>query len=149
VSEAEALDSHTVKFSFAEGNNAELPMIMGQLTILPKHFWEDREFGSTTTDALLGSGPYRFGTIDEGRSISYELVEDYWGKDLAVNKGRNNFGVMKYDYYKDGTVALEALKAGNVDLREENISKNWATGYDVPALDDGKMKTRSLCRVSS
>jgi len=140
VSEAEALDSHTVKFSFAEGNNAELPMIMGQLTILPKHFWEDREFGSTTTDALLGSGPYRFGTIDEGRSISYELVEDYWGKDLAVNKGRNNFGVMKYDYYKDGTVALEALKAGNVDLREENISKNWATGYDVPALDDGRLK---------
>ena len=99
VVEAEALDSHTVKFSFSEGNNAELPMIMGQLSVLPKHFWEDREFDSATTDALLGSGPYRFGKIDEGRSISYELVDDYWAKDLAVNKGRNNFGVMKYDYY--------------------------------------------------
>ncbi len=139
VAKAEALDSHTVKFSFSEGNNAELPMIMGQLAILPKHFWEGREFGASTTEPLLGSGAYKFDTIDVGRSVSYALVEDYWGKDLPVNKGRHNFGVMKYDYYKDGTVALEALKAGDVDFRSENISKNWATAYDVPALKEGRL----------
>ncbi len=139
VVQAEALDSHTVKFSFSEGNNAELPMIMGQLAILPKHFWEDKEFGASITEPLLGSGPYKFGKIDVGRSVTYELVEDYWGKDLPVNKGRDNFAVVKYDYYKDGTVALEALKAGDVDFRQENISKNWATAYDSPALDEGRL----------
>ena len=140
VAKAEALDSHTVKFSFTEGNNAELPMIMGQLAILPKHFWEGKEFGASITEPLLGSGPYRFGEIDIGRSINYELVEDYWGKDLPVNKGRDNFGVMSWDYYKDGTVALEALKGGDIDFRSENISKNWATAYDIPALEDGRLK---------
>jgi len=139
VAQAEAIDSHTVKFSFTEGNNAELPMIMGQMPILPKHFWEDKEFGASITEPLLGSGPYKFGTIDVGRSVSYELVEDYWGKDLPVNKGRDNFALMKYDYYKDGTVALEALKAGDVDFRQENISKNWATAYDIPALEEGRL----------
>jgi len=90
VAEAQALDSHKVKFSFSEGNNAELPMIMGQLTILPKHFWEGKEFGQSITEPLLGSGPYRFKDIDIGRSVTYEAVDDYWGKDLPVNKGRNN-----------------------------------------------------------
>lgn len=140
VAKAEALDSHTVKFSFTEGNNAELPMIMGQLAILPKHFWEGKDFGASITEPLLGSGPYKFGKIDVGRSVSYELVDDYWGKDLPVNKGRDNFGVMTYDYYKDGTVALEALKGGDIDFRSENISKNWATAYDIPALADGRLK---------
>lgn len=139
VAKAEALDSHTVKFSFSEGNNAELPMIMGQLAILPKHFWEGKEFGGSITEPLLGSGPYRFGKIDVGRSVTYELVEDYWGKDLPVNKGRHNFATMTYDYYKDGTVALEALKAQDVDFRRENIAKNWATAYNSPALEDGRL----------
>jgi len=139
VSTAEALDSHKVKFSFSEGNNAELPMIMGQLVILPKHFWEGREFGKSSLDPLLGSGPYKFGKIDAGRSITYELVDDYWGKDLPVNKGRHNFAEIKYDYYKDATVALEAMKAGNIDFRQENISKNWATAYESPALEDGRL----------
>lgn len=139
VAQAEALDSHSVKFSFTEGNNAELPMIMGQLAILPKHFWEDKEFGASITEPLLGSGPYKFGNIDVGRSVTYELVEDYWAKDLPVNKGRDNFAIVKYDYYKDGTVALEALKAGDVDFRQENVAKNWATAYDVPALEEGRL----------
>ena len=139
VVKAEALDSHTVKFSFDEGNNGELPLIIGELAILPKHFWADREFGKTTLDPLLGSGPYRFGKIDPGRSISYERVEDYWAQNLPVKKGLDNFDILRYDYYRDLTVAHEALKAGDVDFKQEYISKNWATAYDFPALNDGRV----------
>jgi len=139
VAKAEAIDSHTVKFSFSEGNNAELPMIMGQLAVLPKHFWEGKEFGKTITEPLLGSGPYKFKNIDIGRSVSYELVDDYWAKDLPVNIGQDNIATLKYDYYKDSTVALQALKAGEIDFRSENVAKNWATAYDTPAIDDGRL----------
>ncbi len=139
VEKAEAIDSHTVKFSFRESNNAELPLIIGQLAIMPKHFWADREYDKTTLDPLLGSGPYRFGKVDAGRSITYELVEDYWGKDLPVNVGHDNFGTIRYDYYRDMTVALEALKSGDIDFRQEYISKNWKTAYDFPALNEGKV----------
>lgn len=144
VAKAEALDSHTVKFSFSEGNNAELPLIIGQLSILPKHFWEDREFGKTTLDPLLGSGPYKMGKIDAGRAISYELVEDYWAKDLPVKKGFHNFGTLRYDYYRDTTVALEAFKSGDLDFRRENSSKNWNTTYVFPAVKDGRVVTEEL-----
>jgi len=149
VAKAEALDSHTVKFSFSEGNNPELPLIIGQLQILPKHFWEGRDFEKTTLDPLLGSGPYKFGKIDTGRSISYELVEDYWAKDLGVKVGHHNFGTIRYDYYRDSTVALEALKAGDIDLRMENISKNWKTAYDFPAVNDGRVVKEELPDTST
>lgn len=139
VVKAEALDSHTVKFHFSEGNNPELPLIIGELAILPKHFWEGRTFNEVTIEPLLGSGPYRFGRIVPGRSISYERVEDYWGKDLPVNVGRDNFDALTYEYYKDLTVAHEAFKAGEVDFKLEYISKNWKTAYDFPALKDGKV----------
>ena len=139
VVKAEALDPHTVKFSFSEGNNSELPLIMGQLAVLPKHYWEEREFDATTLEPPLGSGAYRFGKIDPGRSVTYELVEDYWGRNLPVNVGRDNFGTIRHDYYRDGTVALEALKAGDIDFRRENIAKNWATAYDFPAIDEGRV----------
>ena len=144
VVKAEALDPHTVKFSFSEGNNAELPLIIGELSILPKHFWEEREFGDTTLDPLLGSGPYRFGRIDPGRSIEYERVEDYWGAELPVNVGQDNFDRLRYDYYRDLTVALEALKAGDVDFRQEVIAKNWETGYDFPAVAEGRVIREEL-----
>ena len=136
---AEALDPHTVKFSFSEGNNAELPLIMGQLPILPKHYWEEREFGATTLEPPLGSGAYRISAVDPGRSITLELVEDYWGRDIPVNVGRDNFGTMRYDYYRDSTVALEALKAGDIDFRRENTAKSWATAYDFPAVAEGRV----------
>ena len=144
VVKAEALDPHTVKFSFSEGNNPELPLIIGQLAILPKHFWEGREFDATTLDPLLGSGPYRFGKVDPGRSVTYERVEDYWGRDLPVKVGQDNFDTIRYDYYRDLTVALEALKSGDVDFRQEFIAKNWATGYDFPAIADGSVIKEEL-----
>jgi len=139
VAKAEALDSHTVKFSFSEGNNAELPLIIGQLQILPKHYWEDRDFEKTTLEPPLGSGPYKISKVDPGRSISYELVEDYWAKDLPVKAGHHNFGTLRYDYYRDATVTLEALKSGDIDYRSETISKNWKTAYDFPAVNDGRI----------
>jgi len=139
VAKAEALDSHTVKFSFSEGNNGELPLIIGELAIMPKHFWADKDFEKTTLEPVLGSGPYKFGKIDAGRSISYERVDDYWAKDLPVNVGHYNIGTIRYDYYRDSTVALEALKAGDIDLRVESISKNWKTAYDFPAAKDGRV----------
>lgn len=139
VAKAEALDSHTVKFSFSEGNNPELPLIIGQLQILPKHYWEDKEFEKTTLEPPLGSGPYRFGDIDAGRSVSYERVDDYWAKDLPVKVGFHNFDKIRYDYYRDATVMLEALKSGDIDYRSENISKNWKTAYDFPAVNDGRV----------
>ena len=143
VEGVEAIDELTVKFTFAEADNAELPLIVGQVPVMPKHFWENREFGKTTLEPLMGSGPYRFGKIDPGRSISYEVVDDYWGKDLPVNVGRNNFD-LRYDYYRDTTVGLEALKAGDIDFRLENISKNWATAYDFPALTEGRVIKEEL-----
>ncbi len=144
VEKAEVLGSYKIKFHFSETGNAELPMIIGQMEILPKHYYQEHEFDKTTLEPPLGSGPYRIKDVDAGRSISYELVEDYWAKDLPVRKGSKNFGVIRYDYYRDLTVALEALKAGDVDFRREYISRNWKTAYDFPALKQGKVIKEDL-----
>jgi len=144
VAKAEALDTHRVKFHFSEGNNAELPMIVGQMSILPKHYYETQEFDKSTMEPPLGSGPYKIKNVDAGRSITYELVEDYWAKDLPVRKGTENIAILRYDYYRDLTVALEALKAGDVDFRLEYISKNWKTAYDFPALNEGRVIKENL-----
>ena len=137
IIKAEALGPHQVKFTFNQKDNAELPAIIGQLPVLPKHYWEGRDFAATTLTPPPGSGPYKIGAVQPGRSITYERVADYWGKDLAVNKGRNNFDRVTYEYYRDGGVTFEAFKAGRFDLRPENISRNWATAYDFKAVQDG------------
>ncbi|MDX9862422.1 MAG: extracellular solute-binding protein, partial [Rhodospirillales bacterium] len=134
---AEKIDERTVRFTFKPGDNRELPLILGQLTVLPRHYWEGRAFDQTTLEPPLGSGPYRIRSFEPGRRIVYERVADYWGKDLAVNKGRHNVDVWSYDYYRDRTVELEAFKAGEFDYRVENSAKNWATAYDIPAVRDG------------
>ncbi|MCP3687759.1 MAG: ABC transporter substrate-binding protein [Gammaproteobacteria bacterium] len=144
VDKAEVLGPHKIKFHFSEAGNAELPMIVGQMEILPRHYYEQHDFAKTTLEPPLGSGPYRIVDVDAGRSIAYELVEDYWAKDLPVRKGSNNFAVIQYDYYRDLTVALEALKAGDVDFREEYISLNWKTAYDFPALRQGRVIKEDL-----
>jgi microcin C transport system substrate-binding protein len=144
VEKAFAAGERKVRFEFSQGDNRELPLIVGQMPILPKHYWEGRDFEKTTLDAPLGSGPYRIGQVLQGRSIVYERVEDYWGKDLPVNRGRHNFGRIRYDYYRDATIALEAFKAGEYDFREENVSKQWATGYDVPAVREGRVRKKEI-----
>ena len=140
VAAAEKIDERTVRFTFKNGENRELPLIMGQLVVLPKHYWQDKDFAKTTLEPPLGSGPYRIESLEAGRDISYRRVENYWGRDLPVNVGTNNFDVMTYDYYRDATVQVEAFKAGAFDFRAENISKVWATSYDIPAVKNGLIK---------
>ena len=135
-----------VRFVFGEGVNQELPSILGQLQVLSKADWEGKDFGETTLEPPLGSGPYvvEEGSIDPGRSIVYRRNPDYWARDLAVNVGRYNFDRIRYDYYRDATVAVEALKAGEYDFRRETSSKRWATGYDGPALEAGMLRQELL-----
>ncbi len=144
VSKAEELGPRRVRFSFDGAVNRELPLIIGQMPILPKHYWEGRDFAQATLEPPLSSGPYRLLRWEPGRFVEYERVKDYWAKDLPVNKGIYNFDRIRYDYYRDTTVALEAFKARAYDIRVENVSKLWATGYDVPALANGEMIRREF-----
>ncbi|MEX0382959.1 extracellular solute-binding protein [Spiribacter sp. 1M153] len=140
VDRVEVIDPLTVEFHFATTDNAELPLILGQLPVLPAHDWAERDFTATTLTPPLGSGPYRVASVEQGRRIVYERVDDYWAADLPVNRGRYNFDRISYDYYRDGTVALQALKAGEYHLRRENVARNWATAYDTPAVEAGLLK---------
>ena len=140
VVRAEKVGSRTVKFTFSPGDNRELPLIVGQMSVLSRAYWTTHDFGKTTLEPPLGSGPYTVASVEPGRSITYRRVKDYWGARLPVNAGRNNFETIRFDYYRDGTVALEAFKAGAYDFRQENVAKNWATAYDVPAVRDGLIK---------
>jgi microcin C transport system substrate-binding protein len=144
VATAEQVGERAVKFTFSGDVNRELPLIVGQMPVLPKHYWEGREFDKTVLDPPPGSGPYRVKSLEPGRSITYERVEDYWAKDLPMHRGEYNFDTIRYDYYRDATVALEAFKAGEYDFRSENTSKSWATGYDGPALSAGLIKKEEI-----
>jgi len=137
VKEVKKISPHKVVFNFSVKNNRELPLIIGEMPILPAHYYKENEFNKTTLTPPLGSGNYKISKVDGGRSITYERVKDYWGKDLAVKKGRYNFDKIRYDYYRDATVAVEALKAGEYDLRQENISRVWATAYNFEGLRNG------------
>lgn len=151
VTRAEATGDNEVTFYFDVKNNRELPMIMGQLTVLPKHYWTgtdakgvQRDPMKTTLEPPLGSGPYRVKHVAPGRTIAYERVKEYWGKDLPVNKGQWNFDEIRFDYYRDDTVALESFKAGNLDYRQETSAKNWATAYDFPAVRESFVKLQEV-----
>jgi microcin C transport system substrate-binding protein len=144
VDKAEVLSPHKVRFAFKGQKNRELPLIVGQLPVLPKHYWQDKEFSTTTLEPPLGSGPYRIGKVDPGRSITYERVADYWGRDLSVNKGRYNFDTLRFEYYRDSTIALEAFKANAFDFRQENTAKIWATQYKFPAIKNGQVIKKIL-----
>ncbi len=128
-----------VRFIFKHAGNRELPLILGQLPVLPKHWWAERDFSKSNLEIPLGSGPYRVAEVKAGRSIRYQRVADWWGKDLPVNRGFYNFDSMRIDYYRDNTVALEALKAGQYDYWLETSAKNWATAYDTPAVANGQL----------
>ncbi len=135
---------HGVRFYFKSTKNRELPQILGEMPVLSKAYWSGRDFEKTTLDPPLGSGPYTIESVDPGRSITYRRVKDYWAADLPVNKGRYNVDTIRYDYYRDATIALEAFKAGQYDVRQENSSKAWATGYDSPALRAGLIKKEQI-----
>ena len=137
-------DRHVV-FKFKEGaNNRELPLILGELPILSKKYWEHKDFSKTTLAVPVSSGPYIVDDFDASRFITYRLNPKYWAMDLNVNKGQNNFEKVKYDYYRDATVLSEAFKAGAIDIRQENEAKKWIAFENEPAVSDGRVKRQEF-----
>lgn len=146
VTGVEITGEREVTFTFDQAGNRELPHIVGELMVLPRHWWEGvdftgnaRDIGATTLEPPLGSGPYRVSQVVPGRSIAYERVPDAWANDLNVNVGQNNFDHVRYEYYRDLTVEFEAFKGDQFDYWWENEAKRWATAYDIPAVEDGRI----------
>ncbi|WP_321448754.1 extracellular solute-binding protein [uncultured Cohaesibacter sp.] len=146
VKSAEITGEREVTFTFDQTGNRELPFIVGELLILPKHWWtgvddkgEQRDISHATLEPPLGSGPYEVKDFSPGKYVEYERVDDYWGKDLNINVGENNFDMVRYEFFRDNTVMFEAFKSGAYDFRIETTAKTWATGYDFPALEEGKV----------
>jgi microcin C transport system substrate-binding protein len=135
---------HRVVFHFKSTDSRELPLIVGEMPVLPKHWWATRDFTAPLQEAPMGSGPYRVDRYDMGRTTVLARVADYWAKDLPTARGLNNFGTIRTEYYRDSTVALEAFKSGQIDYRTENVSKNWATAYDFPAVQKGLVLKESF-----
>jgi microcin C transport system substrate-binding protein len=147
VLKAEKTGDRDVKFTFDQKGNRELPNIVGQLTIVPKHWWEGtdasgkkRNIAGTTLEPVMGSGPYKVVSIRPGSTIKYALRDDYWGKDLPVNVGQNNFKSIDYTYFADRDVEFQAFRSGAIDYWEENKAQRWATQFDFPAVKEGKIK---------
>jgi microcin C transport system substrate-binding protein len=146
VVKVEQSGEREVTFTFDAPGNQEMPVILGSLRILPKHWWEGsdaagkkRDIGATTLEPPLGNGAYRIKEFVPGRSLVYGRVKDYWAKDLNINVGRDNFDEIRHEYFRDPTVALEAFKADHVDWRTENSVKNWATAYDFSAVKEKRV----------
>ncbi|MDI7862910.1 extracellular solute-binding protein [Rhizobiaceae bacterium n13] len=151
VTKAEVTGEREVTFTFDEKNNRELPQIIGQLQIVPKHWWlangpdgKPRDISRTTLEPVMGSGPYKIASFSPGSRIRYELRDDYWGKNINVNVGQNNFGSISYTYYGDADVEFEAFRSDNTDYWFEIEAKRWATAYNFPAVQDGRVKREVL-----
>lgn len=144
VAGVDVLDDHTVRFRFANTKNRELALILGQLPVLPKAWLDSHDLGAGTLEPIPGSGPYRVARAEAGRTLVMERVKDYWAKDLPVNVGRYNFDRIVTDYYRDDEVSVEAFKAGQYDLRVENSARRWATAYNMPEVESGKLKLDTI-----
>ncbi|MFZ1110412.1 MAG: extracellular solute-binding protein [Rhodomicrobium sp.] len=149
VVKGEKTGEREVTFTFDVSGNRELPMIVGELDILPKHYWtgkdangNPRDVTKTTLEPPLGSGPYKIKAMRPGEWIAFERVPDYWGKDVPARVGENNFDVIEYQYYGDANVSMEAFKAGQYEFKREGSAKTWATAYDFPALTEGRVVKR-------
>ncbi|MCE4052599.1 extracellular solute-binding protein [Pseudomonas sp. Au-Pse12] len=139
VQRVDILGPQRIRFVFKRAGNPLLILRLGELPVLPQHYWKDRDFKATTFTPPLGSGPYRVTQVQPGRQLVFERVNDYWGKDLAVNRGFNNFDRVEVEFYRDSDVAFEAFKAGEFDIYIEHQAKNWANGYDFPAVNRGEV----------
>jgi microcin C transport system substrate-binding protein len=146
VAKVEQVGERDIKFTFDGPGNRELPHIVGELTILPKHWWEGtdaegrkRDIGSTTLEKPLGSGPYRIKDFVAGRAVTLERVKDYWGAKVPARIGQHNLDELRFEFYRDSTVALEAFKADQADWINESSAKNWATAYDFPAVTEKRV----------
>lgn len=146
ITSAEVTAPGEVTFTFDQTGNRELPHILGQLLVLPRHWWEGetadgkkRDIGQSTMEPPLGSGPYRLASFDAGRTVTYERVEDYWGAEHPTEVGTNNFDTFKYEYFLDESVWFEAFKGDQFDWWSEYTARRWATGFDFPAVADGRV----------
>ncbi|WP_244481224.1 extracellular solute-binding protein [Rhizobium sp. Leaf371] len=151
IVKAEKTGEREVTFSFNETGNRELPRVAGGLLVVPKHWWEgkdaqgrQRDISRTTLEIPMGSGPYKMASMKAGSTVTYARRDDYWGKDLNVNIGQNNFGSIGFTYFADLDVAFEAFRSGNANYRWENSARRWATSYDFPAVKDGRIKLERL-----
>ncbi|CDN50487.1 ABC-type oligopeptide transport system, periplasmic component [Neorhizobium galegae bv. orientalis] len=151
VTGAEKTGDREVTFRFDEKDNRELPSIVGDFPILPKHWWQgkdaqgnQRDISRTTLEPPMGSGPYKISAVQPGSGIRYELRDDYWGKNLPINLGQYNFRTISYTYFSDADVEFEAFRAGNIDYRQENSSSRWVTRYDFDAVKDGRVIKEAL-----
>jgi len=144
VKDVEVTGDRRVVFHFRSNENREMPLLVGGLPVLPKHFFEGRDFSRPLTDPPIGSGPYRIASFDMGRDVVFERNPDWWARDLPTGKGTNNFDRVRVDYYRDLTVSMEAFKGGQVDLRSENTAARWATFYDFPAVQQGLVIKRNF-----
>ncbi len=153
VARAEALDERTVRFDLAGAADRELPLILGLMPVLPKHAIDAAAFEETTLAKPIGSGPYAVAAIDPGKSVTLKRDPNYWGRDLPINRGLWNFDELRFDYYRDANAYFEAFKTGLFDVRSENDPSRWQTGYDVPAVRDGRIVkeafTNGLPKVAS
>jgi len=146
VEKVTKLDKDSIRFDFGEGYDAETALILALMPVLPKHYWtmEGHDISKTTLTPPLGSGAYKIARLDTGRSIIYEKVADYWARDLAINAGHYNFDTVIFSYYRDDDIAFEAFKSGTYNLRRENDIGKWIIGYDIPAVQDGRIIARAI-----
>lgn len=144
VRAAEVLGPRAVRFTFSDATNRELPLIVGELPVFSKAWWATRDFSRPSLEPQLGSGPLRVDAFEAGRFVTLRRVPGYWGRDLPVRRGHNNFDAMRYDWYRDPTVALEAFKAGEYDIRQENQALAWATRYEGPGLERGLYRKEEI-----
>ncbi len=144
VAKTERISDLIVRFTFDTTGDREIPLILGLLPVLPKHAINPDTFESTTLEPPVGSGPYKVGKLDAGRSITFVRDPDYWGRDLAVNRGRFNFDEIRFDYFREGSVMFDAFKSGQIDLWPEEDPRRWANGYDFPAVRDGRAVKREF-----
>ncbi|WP_107330605.1 extracellular solute-binding protein [Metapseudomonas otitidis] len=137
VERVDILNRHRIRFVLKRASNPLLILRLGELPVLPQHYWKDRDFKATTFEPPLGSGPYRITQVRPGRGLVFERVKDWWGKDLPVNRGKYNFDRVEVEFYRDANVAFEAFKAGEFDFYIEHQAKNWANSYRFPAVARG------------
>jgi microcin C transport system substrate-binding protein len=144
VENVRAESDRRVVFRFRTSENRELAQVLGQMPVLPRHWWESRDFARPLQEPPLGSGPYRIERFEQGRTLVYRRVADYWAANLGTRRGMNNFDSIRYEYFRDSTVAFEAFRAGQIDFRTENIARDWSTGYDFPAARRGLVQRDTL-----
>ena len=144
VAKAELLDARTVRFDLGDGSDRELPLILGLMPVLPKHAIDPATFEETALAKPIGSGPYVVADVDLGKSISFRRDPNYWGRALAINRGLWNFDELRFDYYRDANAYFEAFKTGLYDVRSETDPTRWQTGYDIPAVRDGRIVKEAL-----